>query len=351
MRNLQLYTDYDRKGIHDVFDPESRFIPSRGAWGNHGIISLPGRAGDYVLIVTYGQEQGTHRFDEGISTEGILRWQSQPSQGFNNPRIQDLINHDEGRNAIHLFLRTQEKRNGVPAPYTYLGRLRYHSHDRERQQPVHIAWQLQQWPIPGNVLNRMALRLEGEAPPFPSERREQMTPLRDILKEEDPPTREPEGEPTRTFRAFKRRYLSDQESGALGLQGEYLVLDRERQRLTAAGRPDLAALVRHVSVIEGDGAGYDIHSFFPDGRAKFVEVKTTSGPKSSDFWISPNEIAFSAKQAASYELCRVFDYDPTANSGACYSVSGDISQFFAFTPTEYRARPVAGSALQSKPPG
>src|SRR5262249_44398319 len=76
-----------------------------------------------------------------------------------------------------FFLRTQEKRNGVPAPYTYLGRLKYHSHDRERQQPVHIAWQLQQWPIPGNVLNRMALRLEGEAPPLPSERREQMTPL------------------------------------------------------------------------------------------------------------------------------------------------------------------------------
>ncbi len=80
MVSLELYADYDRKNIHDVFDPDSPFTPSRGTWGLHGIIALPGRPGDYALLVTYGQEQGEHRFDEGITTEGILRWQSQPSQ-------------------------------------------------------------------------------------------------------------------------------------------------------------------------------------------------------------------------------------------------------------------------------
>jgi Protein NO VEIN, C-terminal len=163
--------------------------------------------------------------------------------------------------------------------------------------------------------------------------------LHDVLKEEDPPIGVPDaGEPTRAFRTVRRRYLSDQESGALGLQGEHLVLLLERQKLTAAGRPDLAARIRHVSAIEGDGAGYDIHSFFPDGRSKFIEVKTTRGPKNAEFWISPNEIAFSAEHAASYELCRVFEYDPIANSGSCYSVQGDIGQFFTFTATEFRAR-------------
>ena len=339
MRSLELYADYDRKGIHHIFDPDSPFTAQAGTWGLHGIIALPNRIGDYVLIVTYGKEQGEHRFDEGISTEGILRWQSQPSQALNDRRVQHLIQHDEDRNAIHLFLRTRERHNGVLASYTYLGRLKYHSHDRERQRPVHIAWQLQQWPIPGDVLNRMDLRLEGQIPFLPAIGAEPIVPLHDILREDAPPSGGSDGEPTRTFRAVKRRYLSDHESRTLGLQGEHLVLERERKKLSALGRPDLAASVRHVSDIEGDGAGYDIHSFFPDGRPKFIEVKTTRGPKNADFWISPNEIAFSANHAESYELCRVFDYEPVTNSGACYSVWGDISHFFMLTPSEYRAKP------------
>jgi hypothetical protein len=44
----------------------------------------------------------------------------------------------------------------------------------------------------------------------------------------------------------------------VGLRGEPLVVKREQQRLTAAGRADLAARVRHVSAVEGDGAGYDM---------------------------------------------------------------------------------------------
>ena len=196
------------------------------------------------------------------------------------------------------------------------------------------------------MLDRIRLRLEGEElPTLPAEDKKQTMPSHDILREEAPPTGGLGGELTRTFRATKRRYLSDHESRALGLQGEHLVLKHERQKLAAAGRSDLAPLIRHVSAIEGDGAGYDIHSFFPDGRSKFIEVKTTRGPKNADFWISANEIAFSGKHAPSYELCRVFDYDSTTNSGSCYSVTGDISRFFALTPTEYRARPANGSAL------
>jgi hypothetical protein len=78
--SLELYADYDRRGIYDIFDPDSRFFPQRGIWGLQGIIPLPNRANDYALLVTYGQQQGDHRFDEGISTQGILRWQSRPAR-------------------------------------------------------------------------------------------------------------------------------------------------------------------------------------------------------------------------------------------------------------------------------
>jgi hypothetical protein len=339
---LELYGEYDRRGIHDIFSPDTPFEPSRGTWGLQGIVPLPHRPGDFVLLVTYGQEQGDHAFDEGISSGGILRWQSQPKQTFEHPQIASFLRHDPARNTIHLFLRAQERRSGLPAPYTYLGTLARHSHDAERQEPVHIAWQLLQWPIPEEVLSRIDLRLEDEqVEPVQDQPR---SISRNTLCAEDPPAPQNGGEPTHTFRAAKRRYISERETRELGLAGELLVLTREQKILVDMGRSDLAERVRHISVIEGDGAGYDILSYFPDGQPKFIEVKTTRGPKTTDFWISPTEVAFSATNASSYELCRVFDYDPTTVTGGCYSIFGDISRFFLLTPTEYRARPGATAA-------
>ena len=54
---------------------------------------------------------------------------------------------------------------------------------------------------------------------------------------------------------------------ALGRAGEERVLFHERSTLTGAGRSDLAKFVRWMSKEEGDGAGYDIASFSPDGMA------------------------------------------------------------------------------------
>jgi len=53
-----------------------------------------------------------------------------------------------------------ERFDGSVAPYRYLGRLQYLSHDPRREEPVHISWQLLDWPIPTPVLSRMGLRLE-----------------------------------------------------------------------------------------------------------------------------------------------------------------------------------------------
>jgi hypothetical protein len=115
---LMLYRDYSRQQIHDLFEPETPFTPQAGSWGLHGIVRLARRPGDFVLIVTFGQSQGEHTFDEGISTEGILRWQSQPRQGLADKTVRELIAHDEDRNAVYLFLRTAPRHHGVPSDYT-----------------------------------------------------------------------------------------------------------------------------------------------------------------------------------------------------------------------------------------
>ena len=69
----------------------------------------------------------------------------------------------------------------------------------------------------------------------------------------------------------------DERNRALGRAGEERVLAHERAALKSAGRDDLARKVRWVSEEDGDGAGYDIASFAPDGRPRLIEVKTTNG--------------------------------------------------------------------------
>ena len=159
---LVLHRNYSRQQIHDLFEPETPFTPQAGSWGLHGIVRLARRSGDFVLIVTFGQSQGEHTFDEGISTEGILRWQSQPRQSLSDRTIRELISHNEDRNSIYLFLRTASRLRGIPPGYTYLGLLKYVGHDTERERPVHFAWQLLQWPITTEILVRMGLTLEQE---------------------------------------------------------------------------------------------------------------------------------------------------------------------------------------------
>jgi Domain of unknown function (DUF3883) len=163
------------------------------------------------------------------------------------------------------------------------------------------------------------------------------------LEEEDPPPiaaekLNDEGETTQVFRALRRRRPTDAETRALGLAGERLVMERERRRLLAAGHADLAGKVVHTALAEGDGAGFDIALCFADGRTKFVEVKTTTGPKDTDFLITANEVKFSATHPDSYELCRVFLYNIRLNRGHCYSILGDITKRFRLSPTEYRAK-------------
>ena len=95
---------------------------------------------DYIFLVTYGQNQANHEFDESIDENGILTWQSQPSQKLDTPQILEFINHDYINNNIYLFLRTNKK-----SDYTYMGLLAYVTHDNQREKPVYFKWQILDW--------------------------------------------------------------------------------------------------------------------------------------------------------------------------------------------------------------
>ena len=78
----------------------------------------------------------------------------------------------------------------------------------------------------------------------------------------------------------------DERNRSLGKAGEERVLQHERAILSGAGGQDLAKKVRWISQEEGDGAGYDISSFTPDGNSRLIEVKTTNGWERTPFHIS-----------------------------------------------------------------
>lgn len=77
-----------------------------------------------------------------------------------------------------------------------------------------------------------------------------------------------------------------------GMKGEEIVVEVEQEFFRSISRDDLAEKVRHVSKEDGDGSGYDVLSFFPDGNEKYIEVKSTTGTLESPFYISRNELGF-----------------------------------------------------------
>jgi hypothetical protein len=335
--SLSQYHDYSREEVHDIFAFGTPFTPQAGTWGLHGIVAIPERPNDFVFFVTFGQTQGDHVFDEGVTEDGVLTWQSQPRQGLGSEQIQQLIRHDELQSSIFLFLRTNKRHK-----YTYLGQLKYLSHDSDRENPVFFQWQILEWDISNENIEEIGLELQ---PGEKSQRARTLKPAKKELsrtpglsKESPPIGSRRGGVETEHFRAKKSPDYSDVEARnrKLGLAGEELVLEYEKTMLMDAGRLDLAEMVQHTSKVEGDGAGYDIKSFTTTGEMKYIEVKTTKAGARTAFYLSQNELAFSRSHQDAHYLCRVYGYDEVSKSGTFYVVRGDFENTFQLTPTEYR---------------
>jgi hypothetical protein len=121
----------------------------------------------------------------------------------------------------------------------------------------------------------------------------------------------------------------------LGHIGEEFALWYERQRLTAAGRADLAAKVRWVAREIGDGLGFDILSFDEsDGSELYVEVKATGLGKYFPFLVTDLELRCSEDVGDRFRLYRVFD---AGRRPRLYVLPGSLGQSCEMHPTLYRA--------------
>ena len=127
----------------------------------------------------------------------------------------------------------------------------------------------------------------------------------------------------------------DARNRALGLAGEEIVFRRERSLLEEAGRADRARKVRWTSQEDGDGAGYDIASYSPDGRRRLIEVKTTKGWERTPFHISRNEIAAAEDLGDAWRLMRVWDF---ARAPKAFEIAPPLGERLALTATSFSAR-------------
>jgi len=141
-------------------------------------------------------------------------------------------------------------------------------------------------------------------------------------------------EPTGKYKV-RTNYLELEASNkSLGDAGEQFAINFERARLIAAGKDSLADKIEHVAETQGDGAGFDILSFEPNGRDRLIEVKTTKYGRYSPFFISAYELSFSEQHAKNYHLHRIFQF---RDNPRLFSLPGSVEKNFILSPTEYRA--------------
>ncbi|MCK1733036.1 DUF3883 domain-containing protein [Bradyrhizobium sp. 138] len=128
----------------------------------------------------------------------------------------------------------------------------------------------------------------------------------------------------------------DAKNRELGKAGEKFVVEFERDRLRRAGRDDLATNVRWVSDLDGDGYGYDVRSFEPDGEERLLEIKTTCGHERTAFWLTRREVDVAAERSDVYRIRRVFHF---RNGAQMFEIPPPLEDALLMAPTAYSAEP------------
>lgn len=125
--------------------------------------------------------------------------------------------------------------------------------------------------------------------------------------------------------------------GNIGMSGELLVFKYETQKIINSDVSKYLDDLKHISLIEGDGAGYDIISVDEKGFPFYIEVKSTTGDLNQKLYFSKNEIDFMNEHPTKYNLYRVFNLDVEEMSGDIVIYRGRDSIFNAFelTPNSF----------------
>ncbi len=182
-------------------------------------------------------------------------------------------------------------------------------------------------------LNPAWLEREAEAPRLDESPEEELIPFG------TPPTMSNQPPPKESDRilSIARKFDfagRDERNRALGKAGEMRVLAHERAFLRWKGHDDLARRVRWVSEEDGDGAGYDIKSFEPDGSPRLIEVKTTNGWERMPFYITSNELDVADSNRDEWRLFRLWDF---SGGPKAFELRPPLDRHVSLTATTFKA--------------
>jgi hypothetical protein len=89
----------------------------------------------------------------------------------------------------------------------------------------------------------------------------------------------------------------------IGLLGEQVVFDFEKDSLSKGGRTDLASkVILHRDYSINRTPGWDISSFEKDGTPKYIEVKSSNSSNINEVEFTPNEWKMAQQLGDSYEI-------------------------------------------------
>ena len=155
-----------------------------------------------------------------------------------------------------------------------------------------------------------------------------------LLESAPEPDKVSEPQTTYIRNPIKVNYLEqEQKKLSLGMQGEELAMEWEKWSLKREGKSKYANQVRWVSREEGDGLGYDILSKDPEGKDKFIEVKTTKLSKKTPIYFSKNELDFSVSNHDKFYLYRLFNFE---KSPKMFIRQGALNQVCLAEPINYK---------------
>ena len=148
-------------------------------------------------------------------------------------------------------------------------------------------------------------------------------------------------ESKRKFTGRKIDYKSlNNQKESIGAEGENIVMKFERKKLS--NYPNLLSKIEHTSQVSGDGTGYDIKSYNTHGDPLFIEVKTTTGNKSTPFFITTNELEASKILGKNYMVFRIYNFSKNTNINNLkyYLISGSLENNpeIELAPSQYTVR-------------
>ena len=138
--DMAMYKTYSRDQMPGIFGLE--FL--EGRWRQPGHVLSPTETKDQFFMVTLSKKgkETEYSYHDYFIDSDTFHWQSQNKTTPESKKGQGIINHQANGSHIHLFIRKNATIKGKSAPFYYVGKLIYVSH--QGSAPMDVTYKLEQ---------------------------------------------------------------------------------------------------------------------------------------------------------------------------------------------------------------